>query len=65
MQFGKEGIVMSCDKDQIRAEVLAEIRETNRRYKAEWRKNNPDKVRAANERYWLKKAREIQNQKNN
>ena len=58
----KGGNVMSCDKDKIREEVLAEIREANRRYKAEWRKKNPDKVRASNERYWLKKAEEMKQQ---
>lgn len=26
-------------------------------YKRKWRKENPEKVRAANERYWEKKAR--------
>lgn len=33
-----------------------EIKKARREYKKEWRKNNPDKVKAANERYWLKKA---------
>jgi len=33
-----------------------EINKARREYKKEWRKKNPDKVRAANERYWLKKA---------
>ena len=50
------------EKNQIREEILAEIREANRRYKAEWRKKNPDKVRASNERYWLKKAEEMKQQ---
>lgn len=35
-----------------------EIKKARREYKKEWRKNNPDKVKAANERYWLKKAAE-------
>ena len=35
-----------------------EIKKAHREYKREWRKNNPDKVKAANERYWLKKAAE-------
>ena len=29
-----------------------------REYQREWRKANPDKVRATNRRYWEKKARE-------
>lgn len=55
-------ITMVKDENRIREEVLAEIREANRRYKAEWRKKNPDKVRASNERYWLKKAEEMKQQ---
>ncbi len=27
-----------------------------REYKRQWAKNNPDKVKAAQERYWTKKA---------
>lgn len=34
-------------------------REVRREYMREWRKNNPDKLKAAQERYWLKKAAEI------
>ena len=30
--------------------------EARRAYKREWNRKNPDKVRAAQERYWLKKA---------
>ena len=33
------------------------IREARRQYKAEWRRKNPDKIKAANDRYWLKKQR--------
>ena len=47
------------EKNALREEILAEIRKANREYKKEWRKKNPDKVKASNERYWLKKAREI------
>ena len=32
-------------------------KEAKNKYKREWRKNNPEKVRAANERYWEKKER--------
>lgn len=32
-------------------------KEAKNKYKREWRKNNPEKVRAANERYWEKKVR--------
>ncbi len=44
------------EKEAMREEILREIREERRKYKAEWRKKNPDKVKAHNERYWLKKA---------
>ncbi len=30
-----------------------------REYYRKWRAENPDKVRAANEKYWLKKAEEL------
>ena len=30
--------------------------EARRAYKREWQRNNPDKVRAQQERYWQKKA---------
>ena len=51
------------DENKIRAEIELEIkeqiRERQRSYKREWRKKNPDKIKAANERYWLKKAAEV------
>ena len=50
---------MTDERAKMKAEILAEIQDEKRRYKAEWRKNNPDKVKAANERYYLKKANEI------
>ncbi len=31
-----------------------------RAYQKKWRSKNPDKVKAAQDRYWLKKAREMQ-----
>lgn len=34
-------------------------REARREYMREWRKKNPEKLRAAQERYWVKKAAEI------
>lgn len=33
-------------------------REQLRAYNREWRRNNPDKVKASRERYWERKARE-------
>lgn len=34
-------------------------KEAKNLYQREWRKSNPDKVKAANERYWEKKANEL------
>lgn len=34
--------------------------EARRAYKRKWAKNNPDKVKAAQERYWKKKAAEAE-----
>lgn len=36
------------------------IQKARREYKAEWRRKNPDKIKAANDRYWLKKAKEYE-----
>ena len=51
------------EKSKMREEILAEIREANRLYKKEWRKRNPDKVKASTERYWLKKAESLMKEK--
>ena len=34
-------------------------KEARREYMREWRKKNPEKLRAAQERYWTRKAAEI------
>jgi polyhydroxyalkanoate synthesis regulator phasin len=39
------------------------IRQAQREYRKQWRSKNPDKVRAAQERYWTKKAHELQREK--
>lgn len=36
--------------------------EARRAYKREWARKNPDKVRAAQQRYWEKKAAQMQEQ---
>ena len=41
----------------ITPEELEELAKAEyRKYKTEWRKNNKDKVRESNKKYWLKKA---------
>ena len=37
-------------------EIQELVREERRRYAREWRKKNPEKVRAANQRYWERKV---------
>lgn len=39
-----------------------EIKKARREYYREWRKNNPDRVAQIQERYWLKKAKELRSQ---
>ncbi len=41
-------------------EAITEMakREARRQYQREWRRNNPDKVKAQRDRYWEKKGRE-------
>lgn len=36
--------------------MTEQAKEARRAYKKEWARKNRDKVRAANERYWKKKA---------
>ena len=38
--------------------MTKEAQEARRQYRKQWSKNNPDKVRAYNQKYWEKKARE-------
>ena len=43
----------------IDAELREKAIEARKAYQREWRRKNPDKVRAINERYWQKKATKI------
>ena len=36
------------------------VREAKRQYMREWRKKNPERVKANNRRYWERKAKELQ-----
>ena len=47
-----------ADISKLPAEKRAAI-EARRAYQREWRAENREKVRAAQERYWLKKAAEM------
>lgn len=41
------------------AELEGAARVARNAYAREWRKKNPDKVKAATSRYWMKKAAEL------
>ena len=41
--------------DNLKAQKQAAI-EARRAYQKEWRKKNPDKVREAQDRYWMNRA---------
>jgi len=41
------------------------IREARRKYRAEWRKKNPDKVKATFDRFYMKKAMQALQVENN
>lgn len=49
------------NKEELK-KIVAEIRNEKARI---WRKNNKEKVREINERYWLKKAKKILEERNN
>lgn len=41
-------------------QLCKEAIEARRAYQRKWRKEHPDNVKAIQERYWLKKGREMQ-----
>lgn len=49
----KEGVFLMDEK----------AREARRAYKREWNRRNKDKVKAAQERYWIRKAEAVQQSK--
>lgn len=52
------------DNERELNEIVAEMRREQARI---WRKNNKDRVKEINKRYWLKKAKQVleERQKNN
>lgn len=46
----------------MNAEMQEQIRAAQREYHKQWREKNPDKVKARNARYWLKKAEQLKQQ---
>lgn len=49
--------------NELSNEMIEEIKAVKRAYEKEWRANNKDKVRAKNQRYWIKKAMAMKAQK--
>lgn len=45
------------------SELEKEAKRLEAQYHREWRKKNPDKVKAINKRYWLKKAQKLKEEK--
>ena len=40
-------------------EMMKAAREAHNAYNREWRKKNPEKVKAAQQRYWIKKVEQM------
>lgn len=51
--------------DSGKNEITMDARKAMNEYKREWRKKNPDKVKAAQARYWEKRAKQLQEVKEN
>lgn len=54
--FGEENVSVAETPEQAIADMAK--REARRQYQRNWRKNNPDKVKAQRDRYWEKKGHE-------
>lgn len=52
---GGDTMAKKCNLDNLSAEERGAIL-ARRAYQRQWRAENKDKVKAANNRYWLKKA---------
>ena len=49
------------NKEELKEKELKEkARLARNRYAREYRRNNPEKIKAINERYWIKKALELE-----
>lgn len=49
--------------DDIQLKTNEAVKAAKREYMRQWRKANPDKVQAAQNRYWLRKGVELRNMK--
>jgi hypothetical protein len=50
---------MARKKIERTAEEVEQIKAAKREYDRQWRKNNPEKVRAIQERYWLRRFKKM------
>ena len=48
------------EKELKEKELKEKARLARNRYAREYRRNNPEKIKAINERYWVKKALELE-----
>lgn len=60
-----ENIVVTPLSEEEIQELVKEAKEQKNQYNREWRKNNKEKVKAINQRYWIKKAQKLREEKNN
>ena len=54
----RKDTTMNQANERYHAQLSEAAKEARRAYAREWRRRNPDKIRAARDRYWEKKARE-------
>ena len=47
------------DRKKMLADQLTEIRRAKAEYAKKWRRQNPEKSKAIQERYWLKRAAKL------
>jgi predicted TIM-barrel fold metal-dependent hydrolase len=63
MNIAKKNSFVKKNRKEIKnmtdEEKAAIAREERNRYLREWRAKNPDKVRASNERYWVKRVEKL------
>ena len=50
---------MARKKKELSAEEVEQIKAAKREYDRQWRKNNPEKVRAIQNRYWLRRFKKM------
>ena len=48
--------------NELSEEMIEAIKAAKRAYEKQWRANNKDKVRAKNQRYWIKRAMALREQ---